>query len=858
MTSSASAAVSVPEWMTKEYFVDAIVVKLGKPATDFTITDLDVRRATEAGDNYASILYRVRVSVRLHNTDGAPMDISLIVKALPKLSLTDEMVKLMNLFPKEIAMYTNVLPRLEQLYHEAGRTSVHFGPRCLKHSTEPTDVIVLEDLRERQFTMANRRQGLDMEHTRLVLRRMAQFHAASVVLEDHRGPYGELFREGMFTEKGRAMSEQFQKGQADFFQKIMRCWSEKAQHCASVMQHWGMDLFDSLIRVTRANRKGFNVLNHGDMWCNNILFQYNEDSTVNDILLIDYQLCFWASPAIDLIYFMFTSVNGDFKLSQLNYMVQYYHEHLVDSLKFLGYTGTVPLLKELHSDIISHHLFGYMICFSILPICLMEKTDDASMDLMLDQGAAGESFKLKMYTNPVYVRQMEQLMEYFFDMGVHDLLQIGTQRPARIDCDPSLELPLWLDREFVEHIVDAKFGTAPGDKRTVRSVYTKNAAKKGDSYAAALYSVKVELLWKDAGVEETLSLIVKAPPKGIAASYSLDKEVYVRELYLYEHLIPAFEALYRSKGVSVKLGPRYYKPRVGLPVEVIVLEDLTISGYRMAIRQDCLDQAHLEVALNHLAQFHAASAVYSESGKTLPAILTASSADRQMAAKTDHMFAPSLDSLFGYMREWDFAGEFVDDLETVAKQIYQLLVDTWTLNPDGFNVLNHGDAWLNNMLFAYNDYDGSVDRMALIDFQFPSWGSPVFDLIHFLFSSARADLKLSKQAYFLRYYQERLVHNLVLLGYGKPLPTLRQLHLDFNDRLTFAIKTVVIDLPYVLVDDTDDASQEAAIVQTEVGQRFQKLLFNNERYKEQLKDLLPYFRSRGLLTPLAANSKRDQ
>ena len=253
MTSSASAAVSVPEWMTKEYFVDAIAVKLGKPATDFTITDLDVRRATEAGDNYASILYRVRVSVRLHNTDGTPMDISLIVKALPKLSLTDEMVKMMNLFPKEIAMYTDVLPRLEQLYHQAGRTSVHFGPRCLKHSTEPTDVIVLEDLRERQFTMANRRQGLDMEHTRLVLRRMAQFHAASVVLEDHRGPYGELFREGMFTEKGRAMSEQFQKGQADFFQKIMGCWSEKAQQCASVMVRIGLFYYCMRSLVTCAS-----------------------------------------------------------------------------------------------------------------------------------------------------------------------------------------------------------------------------------------------------------------------------------------------------------------------------------------------------------------------------------------------------------------------------------------------------------------------------------------------------------------------------------------------------------------------------------------------------------------------------
>uniref|UniRef100_A0A182JZK9 CHK kinase-like domain-containing protein n=1 Tax=Anopheles christyi TaxID=43041 RepID=A0A182JZK9_9DIPT len=841
----------VPDWMTKEYFVDAIAVKLDQPPMAFNITELDIRKATEAGDNYASTLYRVRVSVHLHATDNHT-EHSLIVKALPKLTLTEEMLKLMNLFPKEIAMYTDVLPALEGMYHERGRSSVSFAPRCLKHSTEPTDVIVLEDLRERQYTMANRRQGLDMAHTRLVLRRMAQFHAASVVMQERRGPYGELFREGMFTEKGRAMSEQFQKGQAEFFHKMMNSWSDKAKHYASLMQHWGMDLFDSLIRVTRANPKGFNVLNHGDMWCNNILFQYNEDSSLNDIMLIDYQLSFWSSPAIDLLYFMLTSVGEEFKLSQLNYMIQYYHEHLVESLEFLGYGGTVPLLKDLHSDIISHQLFGFMICFSILPICLMEKTDDASMDLMLDQGDAGISFKLKMYTNPAYVRQMEQLLEYFYDMGVYDLLQIGTQRTARIDCEASLELPLWLDREFVEHIVDSKFSASPADKRTVRSVYVKNAAKKGDSYASALYSVKVNLLWSEPGVEETLSLIIKAPPKGIAAAYTLDKDMYLRELYLYEHLIPSFEALYRSKGVSVKLGPRYYKARVGLPVTVIVLEDLTVTGYGMANKQEGLDQAHVEIVLNHLAQFHAASAVYCESGQTLPAILTEAYTDRQMAAKTDHLFAPSLDSLFKYMRGWDFASDFVDDLETVSRQIYQLLVDTWTIDADGFNVLNHGDAWLNNMLFQYGN-GGAVEGMVLVDYQYPSWGSPVFDLIHFLFSSTRSDLKLAKQASFLRYYQERLVYNLLLLGYGKPLPTLQQLHVDFNDRLSAAIKTTVIDLPYVLVETTEDASQEAAIVQTEAGQRFQQLLFENDRFKEQLKELLPYFRARGLLTALAAN-----
>uniref|UniRef100_A0A182TC40 CHK domain-containing protein n=1 Tax=Anopheles maculatus TaxID=74869 RepID=A0A182TC40_9DIPT len=530
MTSSTSAELSVPEWMTKEYFVDAIGAKLKLAPTAFTITDLDVRRATEAGDNYASILYRVLVSVRVHETDHRT-DVSLIVKALPKLGLADAMIQMMNLFPKETAMYTDIIPALEALYHVRGRTEVAFGPRCLKHSTEPTEVLVLEDLRERQFVMVSRQQGMDMDHTRLVLRRLAQFHAASVVLAQERGPFGALFKEGLVSEKGRAMSEPFHKAQAEFFHKVLHGWSEQEGFYADLMKHWGMDMFDALLNITRADPTKFNVLNHGDMWCNNVLFHYNANSELSDILLIDYQLSYWSSPAMDLLYFIFTSVNGDFKLSQMDYMIQYYHENLIECLNFLEYSGKLPLLKDLHSDIIEHHLFGLMISFSILPVCLMEKSDDASMDIMMDQGDAGIAFKLRMYNNPAYVKQMKQILEFFYNTGVFDLRQIGTQRTAHIEFDPSLELPLWLDREFIEHIVDSKFGVSSTEKRTVRNVYVTNAAKKGDSYASALYSAKVSLLWKHADTEETLSLIIKAPPKGIAASYTLDKDMYVRELY---------------------------------------------------------------------------------------------------------------------------------------------------------------------------------------------------------------------------------------------------------------------------------------------------------------------------------------
>uniref|UniRef100_A0A182J9E2 CHK kinase-like domain-containing protein n=1 Tax=Anopheles atroparvus TaxID=41427 RepID=A0A182J9E2_ANOAO len=845
---------NVPEWMTKEFFVDAIATKFDLPVSEITIVDLDVRPATEAGDNYASVLYRVRVSVQVHGAESQTA-VSLIVKALPKLALSEEMVQQMNLFPKEMAMYGKVLPALEQLYHQRGRSEVVFGPRCLKHGTEPTDVIVLEDMRDREFRMANRRQGMDMEHIHVVLRRLAEFHAGTVAHFGQRGPVEVKFLEGMFAEKGRKMHEQFQALHAAFLHKVISGWSEKGKFIADLMKHWGMDMFDAMLRVTRADPDKFNVLNHGDMWCNNVLFHYNPDSAIDEIVLIDYQLSFWASPAIDLLYFMMTSVNGDLRLPQMDYMIRYYHERLIENLDFLEYTGKRPSLKELHSDVIGHHLFGFMISLSLLPVCLMEKTDDASMDLMLDQGDAGAAFKLKMYNNPEYVRQMEQLMEYYYNMGAFDILHLGTQRSARVEHDPAIQLPLWLDREFLEHIVNQKFGIDATEKRTVRGAYVKNAAKKGDNYAAALYSVKVDLFWASTATEEILSLIIKAPPKGTAAAYTLDKEMYVRERYVYETLVPAFEALFRTKGESVKLGARYYTPPSGLPVEVIVLEDLVTSGYRMANRQEGLDRAHTETVLDHLAKFHAASAVYCESGPPLPTVLTQSYSDLQMAKKTDELFRPSLDSLFEYMKGWDFAEEYTQDLELVSRRIYQLLVDTWAVNTEGFNVLNHGDAWMNNMLFSHEN--GTVAQVAFVDYQFSAWGSPVFDLIQFLFSSVSHSLKLSEQARFLRFYQEKLIQYLRLLGYTKPLPTLQRLQIDFNDRLLAAIKVTVIDLPYVLADTDDNASVEAAVTQTEAGRRFQKRLFDSDRYKEQMKVLLPYFRNRGLLTPEAASTSRS-
>ncbi|XP_058065104.1 uncharacterized protein LOC131214790, partial [Anopheles bellator] len=401
------------------------------------------------------------------------------------------MITAMNVFPKEIAVYTDILPAFERLYRDAG-VEVAFGPRCVKHCAQPTDIIVMEDLKDHDFRMANRRNGLDMDHCQTLLRRLAQFHAASAVYYERNGPYDKKFAEGVYSEKNRDMFEQFQRQHDAFMQKIMREWPNNGNFYADLMKHWGMDMFDALLRIIKPHPDKFNVLNHGDLWCNNMMFQYNGDEKINEIMLVDFQMCMWSSPVIDLNYFLFSSVRGDLRMREMNNLICYYYQHLTENLTLLGYGGVRPSLKDLHVDFIERQLYGFATTFSLLPICLMEKTDDASIDLMLDQGEAGNEFKRKMYNGAAYVEQMGSLLEYFYDMGIFDINGLGVQRALDVECDISLDLPMWLDRQFFEDVIIRKLGEAPANERIIRSVHVELATKKGDNYASVLYRAKID------------------------------------------------------------------------------------------------------------------------------------------------------------------------------------------------------------------------------------------------------------------------------------------------------------------------------------------------------------------------------
>ncbi|XP_055609861.1 uncharacterized protein LOC129756854 isoform X2 [Uranotaenia lowii] len=606
---------------------------------------------------------------------------------------------------------------------------------------------------------------------------------------------------------------------------------------------------DEIIAIIKARPDEFNVLTHGDAWCNNFLFRYDQNqdwkTSLAEIKLIDFQLCVWTSPVIDLLYFFFSSVSAKIRLPQIDSLICYYHGQLVDSLKFLGYSKPAPTVKELHLDFIDRIAYGHMTCFSILPICLLEKTEDASIETMMSADA-GDAFRRNMYCNPTYVKQMSELVPYFYDLGAFDFKHCGYQKPCGIRSD-FLNLPGWMRKEFFGEVIERKLGLAAG-QYALKDGWAEIATSKGDNYGSIMYRVKLDVEDRTRNSTNSFSVVVKTRPTGIAAE--LAGRQFTKEIEMFTKFIPAFEKLYRDKGADVKIGPKCYKVCRDVPNDIMVMEDLLTKNFKPTARSEGIGLEQAELILVRLAEFHAASAVHHQKEGTFPEEFKEGLFRKDNANLLEFMFGPCYDACISEMENQSFGTKYIASLKKLRPTTFTGTYEATALDPEAFNVLNHGDFWCNNMMFKYGP-DGQLHDSKLVDFQMCFYGSPVLDLHYAIFSSMRPEIRISKMNHLIRFYHEKLIDNLVLLDYGKPLPTLKQLQIDFYDRICYGAVTCFGILALRTLDPAEEVSMEAISQETEAGRHCRKVMYGNERYIREMEQLLPFLDGKGYFDPEA-------
>lgn len=133
----------------------------------------------------------------------------MVKAAHPKDSQAGQMVEEMNIFGKENEIYNNIIPAFEQLYLKKGKQVV-FGPKSFTFDKDPgVETVVLEDLRPRNFKNVNRLEGLDMDHIKSVLVKLAEYHAASATYFEDIKSIPEKMLKGMLDPEKKELIKPF-------------------------------------------------------------------------------------------------------------------------------------------------------------------------------------------------------------------------------------------------------------------------------------------------------------------------------------------------------------------------------------------------------------------------------------------------------------------------------------------------------------------------------------------------------------------------------------------------------------------------------------------------------------------------
>ncbi|XP_001847799.2 uncharacterized protein LOC6037948 [Culex quinquefasciatus] len=419
-------ALLLPAYLNESLIQTALESGLDYPRrTRVQLLQCRFRCATTVGDNYLSDVFRAWVRFRRLDDLNRDEDISLIVKCMPADGHRGSVIEELNVFEKEVLMFRDVVPQLSEA---VGREQ--FAAKLYYATEDPIRMIVFQDLNAINYTMTNRTNGgLDLNHCMLIMRKIAKFHAASMIMacksptkrKEFEQDFGYGFLNPKVSRENNTVMGIFTQGLSTLIE------------CASKWTNLDSDIVKKLRALKPVYKErlekslnqqcldGFKVMNHGDLWSNNMLFKYCPDGTPQDVIFVDYQLSCYTSPGVDLNYSLVNCPTFEVREKHRDGLIAEYHKTLTAVLKEAGYEK-IPSLADVKKEIQRMNFYSFFAAVAILPIVTMESIEsglDVGLDALADEKKA-EQLRLHQYNGDRYRRSIVVLLQRFNREGLLD------------------------------------------------------------------------------------------------------------------------------------------------------------------------------------------------------------------------------------------------------------------------------------------------------------------------------------------------------------------------------------------------------------------------------------------------------
>uniref|UniRef100_A0A182N591 CHK kinase-like domain-containing protein n=1 Tax=Anopheles dirus TaxID=7168 RepID=A0A182N591_9DIPT len=384
-------------------------ILLHSPELDSEGKFSDVKLSTpDHLDGFMSTIHRL--SFAYESKDGSDArTLNLMVKVMKGSDEFRETSMAKTQFTNEIYIYTNVLPVFKQLLDCSG-ICADWCPKVLygeaghfpTYSDQYETILVLEDISPMGYR-AGPRLDLEEDHLRLMARNIASFHACTYAMRIRKDPRLPKLIEGITPleyicgDKTFTSYDVLFKLGSDRLYQYLDAHPEQLdtddfkQDIKLLRQRYGVTpikLMQNLIRRDDV----YSVILHGDYNRNNVLFQLDTDGKPIALKMFDFQENRYATPVIDLTFFMYMSMTAELRDRLWDSLVQEYHTTLIDSLVAIlrvpkEDASLAPYRYEQFMEHFKQHaVYGVIITLHFLPwmMCPEEECEQLSYHFARD------------------------------------------------------------------------------------------------------------------------------------------------------------------------------------------------------------------------------------------------------------------------------------------------------------------------------------------------------------------------------------------------------------------------------------------------------------------------------------------
>lgn len=251
---------------------------------DFSLIDYKIV-PMEGTNGFVGQYFSLQTTVACPKSPLETKKINFFVKLPPSInSPVYEFAQEYGSFNKEMVLYTTVFPEMLDSYEK-------YIPECFL-GTE-NGMLVLEDMVHSGYTMANKDTPFDLKHCEVLMKTLAKFHARSFIFkQQHKktlyDKFSHCMQETLWSQQGTAkpMLDAAMKGIVSMIDLLPELNDDQR----SSFQKKIVKLCAEHPTKLLPSIKYKNVLCHGDLWTNNLLFKYNANKEPVKCCMIDFQL----------------------------------------------------------------------------------------------------------------------------------------------------------------------------------------------------------------------------------------------------------------------------------------------------------------------------------------------------------------------------------------------------------------------------------------------------------------------------------------------------------------------------------------------------------------------------------------